>query len=254
MIVGGSALGPARAAPLYAWLADDMRGRIASGEWAQHSQIPTEAALSRLYGVSRITVRKAIDVLARAHLLNAQPGRGTFVMEPLVTAGERAWTSFTEEMAALGLGASSHVLQQEREFASAHVAKRLAIGQGDMVLHLVRVRLADEEPREIQSAWLPLKLVPGLDARPLGSQSLYEILRQHYGLEPTDADEVYEVKGLSEREAELLATRSGAPAFVVRRIGFTSTFPFEYVESVLRGDRYRVQVKRRSSPWPTSTS
>jgi GntR family transcriptional regulator len=229
--------------PLYHQIADDMRTRIRSGSWPAGSRLASETELTRTYGASRITVRQALEILAREGLLSRQPGRGTFVLEPVITAGPRLLTSFTEEMRTLGLRPSSAVLRQESVPAPADVARRLGLQAGDPVIVLERLRRGDDLPIGVQVAHLPGRLFPALERADLGDRSLYAYLLETYGVEPTNAEELFEISEATGRVAELLAVPRGACAFHVERVTYAGTQPIEFVTSVLRQDRYRVQIR-----------
>lgn len=231
--------------PLYRQMADHMRERILAGQWASGSRIPNEAELSAAYQASRITVRRAVGILAREGLLSPQAGRGTFVLKPVIATGPRLLTSFTQEMRQLGMRPSTRVLEQKPEEASEDVRLRLGLPAGARVVRLRRLRLADGEPVGYQTAWLPLRLFPGLETVDLTNRSLYVVLREAYGVAPTDAEEDFHALLIGAEEARLLEVPEGSCGLGVERLTYVNGEPFEYVLGVLRGDRYRVQIRLR---------
>jgi GntR family transcriptional regulator len=229
--------------PLYQQVADDVRARIRSRAWPPGSRLPTEAELTTIYGPSRITIRQALDILAREGLILRQPGVGTFVLEPLVTAGPRLLSSFTEEVRQLGLVPSSRVLRQERTPAPPEVSVRLGLPPHDPVIALERLRLGDAQPVGIQTAWLPARLFPGLEEAELAGRSLYDHLSETYGVVPSDAEETFVVTQARGRAAKLLAVPRGSCAFLVERVTYAGGAPIEFVSSLMRADRYRIQIR-----------
>ncbi len=229
--------------PLYQQVADDVRARIRSRTWPPGSRLPTEAELTTIYGASRITIRQALDILGREGLIVRQPGVGTFVLEPLVTAGPRLLSSFTEEVRQLGLVPSSRVLRQERELASVEVSARLGLPPRDPVIVLERLRLGDEQPVGLQTAWLPARLFPGLEEADLAGRSLYDHLHDTYGVVPSDAEETFVVTQARGRTATLLAVPNGSCALLVERVTYAGGQPIEFVSSLMRADRYRIQIR-----------
>jgi GntR family transcriptional regulator len=234
--------------PLYHQVERDMRDRIESRAWRRGEQIPTEAELCALYGASRVTIREAIGRLVADRLLVRRRGLGTFVCEAGITAGARGLTSFTEEMAELGLEAGSRVLAVDVERCSAAVARRLHIPEHADVIAIKRLRLGDGTPLGVQTARLPSGRFPGLELLDLRGRSLYTTLAEQYGTAPVEAEEIFEVVQIRGADARLLDVRPGACGFHVERLTCDTHGPFEYVTSIMRGDRYRIRIGLRGSP------
>ncbi len=232
--------------PLYYQVETDIRSRIERGDWKPGQQIPTEAQLCDLYGASRITIRQAVSNLANEGLLVREAGRGTFVSEPWVTAGTRGLTSFTEEMRGLGLQAGARVLDLRIEIPSPETVQRLQLEPDSPIVVVKRLRLGNSKPIGIQTAFLPAARYPGLEQAPLADTSLYGYLQEHYGVIPTEAEETFWVAPVTGEDARLLNVRSGTCGFLVERLTFDSEGPFEFVTSVMRGDRYRIHLGLRA--------
>ncbi len=222
-----------------------MRGRIQTGRWRPGQRIPSEHELCSLYGVSRITIRQAISNLAAGGLLVREPGRGTFVREPTITAGSRGLTSFTEEMAQLGLRAGARMLSVGKEPASTELAERLRLTPGDPVVVIQRLRLGDGKPIGIQTSRLLHARFPGLEQVDLADSSLYAYLEEHYGVVPTEAEETFDVVAIDAKDARVLKVKPGACGFRVQRLTLDPGGPFEFVTSIMRGDRYQVRLGLR---------
>jgi GntR family transcriptional regulator len=234
--------------PLYHQVEVDMRARIESGDWREGEQIPTEAELCALYGASRVTIREAITRLVAGGLLVRQRGRGTFVREARITAGARGLTSFTEEMAQLGHEAGSQVLRVSVGPGPTAVVRRLQLPEGADVITIARLRLGDGTPVGIQTAHLPVERFPGLERLDLGGRSLYATLAEQYGIAPVEAEETFEVAPIRGEDARLLGVRSGSCGFRVERLTLDAQGAFEFVTSIMRGDRYRIRIGLRASP------
>lgn len=235
--------------PLYHQVASDLRRRVERGEWAAGARIPTETELCAHYEASRITIRRALGDLTAQGLLVRAAGRGTFVRDPTLTAGPRGLTSFTTEMAGLGLRAGAKVLELQRVPAPDEVAERLGLAVGEEVVALTRLRTGDGKPIGLQTAHLPARLFPGLEGADLGDGSLYGYLGEHYGVRPAEAEETFEVGPIRRQAAELLEVRPGVCGFQVQRLTYDADGrAFEYVRSVMRGDRYRIRIGLRPVP------
>jgi len=227
--------------PLYHQLRTLLEGQIERGDWKPNDRIPPEDELASRYEVSKITVREALKLMSAAGLVRREQGRGTFVNAPRLTQGPRQLTCFTGEMKQSGLRAHSRVLEAEVINCGADLALRLGIEPGDSVFRLKRVRFANDEAMGIQTAYLPLSLVPGIEAEELSSRSLYATLEQRYGLKPAGARETHFAVGLEADDARQLGLEAGSPALAAERLTrLADGRPLEYVVSIMRGDRYRI--------------
>ncbi|MDR3377014.1 MAG: GntR family transcriptional regulator [Ancalomicrobiaceae bacterium] len=232
-----------RPEPLWHQAEQTLRALIANGTWPEETQLPNEERLSQMLGISRITVRHALRNIEESGLLRREHGRGTFVRSSTVIAGVRGLTSFTQEMASLGLAGSSHLLEACITEADETTADALEIRLGEPVVRLRRLRLGNGAPIGIQTAHLPAALVPDLVELSPQLTSLYEALRSRYGVLPKEAREVYRVGRVPDGDAELLGVPAGSPAFIVERITFGADGPFEFAVSTMRGDRYEIRAK-----------
>jgi GntR family transcriptional regulator len=229
--------------PLYYQLKTLILREIEAGRLKPDDQLPTEDELARSHRVSKITVRQALRELAGEGYIRRQQGLGTFVQRPRVEQGLRELTSFTDEMRRHGLSSTSRVLDQEVGAPPPEVATKLSIDPEARVFRLRRLRLADGEPMGVQTAYLPLDLVPGIADAPFAGGSLYELLQSHYSLHPARARETYCVVPATREEAGLLRVPIGSPAMAAERVTFLADGrALEYVQSVMRGDRYRIVV------------
>lgn len=234
-----------RPEPLWHQAEQALRSLIAEGTWKDGTQIPNEELLSRLLGVSRITTRHALRNLEESGLLRREHGRGTFVRSSTVIAGVRGLTSFTEEMANLGLVVGSRVLELEEVAASAEVATALEIQIGTPTVRLRRVRLGNDAPIGVQTVFMPVARVPGFVETAKPAASLYDTLRNGFGITPREAREVFRVGSVGADEAVLLEIATGSPVFMVERITSDAIGPFEFTVSTMRGDRYEIRSKLR---------
>ncbi len=233
--------------PLYHQLKTIVLESIRHGELKPNDRLPAEDELAQRYAVSKATVRQALNELAQAGILRREQGRGTFVAERKVEQGPRELTSFTQEMHKRGLRPNSRVLQQDVLVAEQEVAERLELAPGSSVFRLKRLRLADGEAMGVQTAYIPLDLVPHLEKEDLARSSLYEIFEKKYGLIPAQARETHFAVRLGAEEAELLGAEEGSAGLAAERVTLLSSGrPLELVHSVMRGDRYKIilELKR----------
>jgi len=223
--------------PLYHQLQAVLKAEIECRRWRAGEQLPNETKIAERFGVSKITVRQALQKLAELGYIHREQGRGTFVARRKFDEGPRELTSFTEEMRRHDLAATSRVLSQCVVEADARVADALLLPLSSPIFVLKRVRLAGGEPMSVQTAHIPAAFVPDLAVTP--ETSLYEVLQSRYQLYPARARETYFAAVAAAYEAELLGIPPGSPVFMVERVTMLpNERPFEFVQSVVRGDRY----------------
>jgi GntR family transcriptional regulator len=227
------------AVPLYHQLEAVLKTEIESGRWQPGEQIPTETQLVEHFGVSKITVRQALQGLVDLGYIRREHGRGTFVSKRKFDEGPRELTSFSEEMKGHSLQATSRILTQAVGEADGRVAEALGVPARSPVVVLKRLRLANGEPLTVQTAHIPAALAPGLEMDEFSS--LYEVLQSRYHLYAARAKETYVAATADDSVTKLLGIRRGAAVFCVERVTFLpNDRPFEFVQSTIRGDRYSI--------------
>src|ERR671930_1777134 len=212
--------------------------------------IPSERRLSTELGVSRLTLRAALDELVREGYLIRRHGGGTFVSEPKI-AQQLTLTSFTEDMRRRGMVADSRTISLENVHAGPQVARALNISPADRVFRIRRLRLADGEPMALETLHVPVSLVPGLTAGQLEHSSFYELLEQRYNIVIASGLQTIEPTVTNDDESELLDVPLHSPAFLFERTSQTATGEtVEFVRSIYRGDRYRLvaELSKRREP------
>ena len=214
---------------------------------APGSLVPTERLLAAELQTSRTTVRQALIELVGEGRLVRRHGSGTYVAEPKVQWSLQM-TGFTEQAAANGFTASAKVLAAERVPARDEIAERLGLERGAACFRIERLRLADDTPMAVETAYLSAWRFPSLTRYVHDGVSLYRLLAERYGVTPVLGDETIETAPASPREATLLGIDTGAPMLVLGRNSFSQDGkPIEFVRSWYRGDRY-VFVSRITNP------
>ncbi len=204
--------------------------------------LPVERDLARDLGVARMTLRRVVDQLVAEQRLIRRQGSGTFVAAPKVTQRLTA-TSFSADMRARGLRPGGHTVFARTSPAGAMLAGLLGVPPHANVLHVRRLRMADEEPMALEDLHVPLDVVPGLTGQDLEDTSFYDLLATRYGTPITSGTQTVEPCLASAEEADLLGVDAGAPAFLFERTSRTSDGRIaEFVRSIYRGDRYRIVV------------
>jgi GntR family transcriptional regulator len=210
--------------------------------------IPSERQLSTDLGVSRLTVRAALDDLAREGYLIRRRGSGTFVSEPKI-AQELTMTSFTEDMRRRGMEPGSRTLDLSVVPAGARLGRLLHVSPSEPILVAKRLRLADEETMAIETLHVREAFVPGLTARDLEDGSFYELLRDRYGIVIAGGVQMIEPTVTNEEESEALGVPLHSPAFLFERFTRSGEDELvEFVHSIYRGDRYRIVTDLSTRP------
>jgi GntR family transcriptional regulator len=231
--------------PAYAQIEDRLAEAIVGGDLGPGARLPPERTLAERFGVSRMTLRQALDSLEHRGLLLRTRGRkgGTFVAEPKIERDLTTVAGLTQQLLRQGHQAGARLLSATQGAAGRRTAEALAITPGDQVFEVIRVRLSDGEPIALERSLFPASRFPGLLDLSLEG-SLYELLERQYGERPTRAVERLEPVVADAREAEILRVTVGSPLMLVERIAYDEAgTPVEYARDLFRGDRTRVVVE-----------
>jgi len=202
--------------------------------------IPSERQLGTDLGVSRLTVRAALDELVREGYLVRRRGAGTFVAEPKVAKGMDV-SSFSDDMRARGLTPASRTLDLSVEPAGARMGRLLHVSPSEPVVSVKRLRLADGEPMAIELLHTRASLVPGLTAADLEQHSFYDLLGNRYGISIIGGTQTVEPTVTNEEESATLGVPLHSPALLFERVTRATTGDVvEFTSSTYRGDRYRL--------------
>ncbi len=214
--------------------------RMTAGE-----RLPTEQQLASDFGVSNMTVRRAIEVLSNAKRIVGVPGRGLFVARPAVVK-QMTLASFTDSMRAAGLTARAKVLSMAQRRSTKEEAEELEIPAGDAVYFIERLRFGGDVPLSIDRSLLPAHLFPGLLGVDL-TGSLYEILARKYDTQLSRAESRVSAVLPSQDDADLLTIDATTPCIRVVAKGATADVGVvERTTSLYRGDRYELLISPAS--------
>lgn len=246
-----AALRPEGSNPLHVQVEDRLRDLIQSGQVPRGAGLPGELELAAALALSRHTVRHALATLAAEGLVRRERGRGTRVVTPVAALSighvdqvhALAW-----EMTAQGPQQHARVLEAVIDNAPSEVAAHLMLSTDVPVTRIVRIRMANDEPLVIETAYLLPEYAEGLDSDALERGSVYDAIERRYGLRVTRAQEIIMPMVLSRSDARRLHVRTGAAAFRVERTTWAGTKPIEWQESILRGDRFVYSVELRRTP------
>jgi GntR family transcriptional regulator len=230
--------------PYHYQLRELLRDEITSGHWEVGERLPSERELCDAFNLSRTTIREALDALVSEGLLRREKGRGTFVAEPKIT---EKWLetadSFTESMLDQGYQLETTVLSLSVEKAPSKVARELRLRSEEPVIVLTRLRSILQEPILVVTSYIPQRICPALVEEDFSSQSLYQLLREKYGIHIAQAKRFMEAVAADEMESSLLHVRQGAPLLLIESTAYLDDgTPVEFFKARHRGDRTRFEV------------
>lgn len=205
------------ATPLYQQVANDLHEAIVNDVYHVGARVPTELELSRLYDVSRITIRKAIEMLVEEGLLAKRQGKGTFVQEshraPMVLDDRRtALNGFSASCRQNGLEPGSTLLR--REVVDVPAAAREFFGEDARLIAIDRVCTADETPIMIDHCLFAREGHEFLETAELENASLFDLIRNATGQRPhRDSAQMLSIQLADEQVAHTLSVPVGEPLF-----------------------------------------
>jgi len=240
---------PTRPLPLYAQVEQALAADITAGALAPGDQLPPEDALSARFGVSRITVRKAVEGLVGRGLLEIRRGRGTYVCLPKIRQELTELSGFVEDMQALGRTPTARLLDKRVVAADSTVAARLGLAKGARVYRLERVRLADGVPVSFDETYLPYEIGRKVVKHDLRAEPIFTLLEEKYGLPLTEAEYALESVACDAHVAQGLAIAAGSPVFRIERTSYSlNNQPVDYERLYYRGDLIRFVTRLARNP------
>ena len=200
----------------YLDLADDLRARIAAG---RVGALPSEAELGETHGVSRVTVRRALELLRDEGLVTSRRGSGWFVVSDPVRQPLGRVTTIEAALEAAGARPERRVLEFGFEPATPEVAKTLGLPADADVLRVARLNLADGEPFALVTVWLPESLGAHVSRADVERATFYDLLPLH-GVETGRIVQTITATAADRTEARRLGGRSRDPLLACRRVTY----------------------------------
>lgn len=248
-------LDPTAALPLYLQLQRAVEQEMRTGDWRPPAALPSEAELSARYGVSRATVRHALQRLTERGLIHRHAGRGSFALAPKASVRLDRYVSFSEELEARGHVPGSRLLDLDVVAASELVAQSLGVAPGTLVVRLRRLRLADGLVVAHSLSHIRADLVPEMDRDDLSSPafSLHRYLRRRFGIQWIESYSTLRPSLLDAGAAPHLEQAIGTPIFEMRTLNYVSgSGVAEFSHDLFRADRMVVELRSTATPAPES--
>lgn len=230
--------------PLYYQIKEIIQEMIENEELKPGDIIPAERELCEIQGVSRMTVNKAIMDLVNEGVIYREQGKGTFVASPKEKQQISRLKGFTEEMEGQGLKSDTHILSFRIKTATRQIKAQLAMTQEQTkVIEIKRLRLSNEEPIAIETAFIPQHIFQDMTAEMIEGKSLYSIFRDKYNVNPIRAKQTIEPIILSEYECKLLNQKENSIALMFKRNTYLADgSPIETTTAIYRSDRYKYEI------------
>jgi GntR family transcriptional regulator len=234
---------------LYLVLHDEIgRGVLAPGE-----SLPTEQSLCDQFGVSRITVRRALADLADAGLIERRHGVGSFVTEQAQTGRETSSGSYLDNLRQVEFETEVDVIECGIRPVPPAVGVRWDARETALYVLRVRRERRTGEPLMITEAWLPAELADVVTEAALGQTPLYRLLADAgVNLERVDHEMTAEIAG--PRTASLLATAIGSPLIRVNRVAFAGGVPHHVLSIAMSPSRSRVVLNQKAMDMESGAS
>lgn len=231
--------------PLYYQLKQQILDKIVRNELNVEEQIPNELDFVEALGISRTTVRQAINELVSEGYLYRIKAKGTFVSRPKVDEGFfQKLESFNSEMLQKGLKPSTKVLELKAIPGIGKISAKLGIPAGARLIYLCRLRYADSDPVVYLETYLPHDRYPGLLDEDFTEQSLYSVLENKYNARVVKASREIEAVPANQTEAKFLNIPKNSAICLVRTLAtLPGDVPIEYSVARYRGDRNKFSVE-----------
>lgn len=232
--------------PLYLQLVDELEISIRE-RMAPNDRLLSERELTQVYGVSRITVRLALQELEKRGLVYKKHGKGTYVSEISERAVDLTQAySFTEQMRKIGKVPKTSILSFRCIQVSDYIAQQLQLSHGEVVYEIERLRLADDIPMMLERTYIPVLQFPALTAQRLNEKPLYEIFFEDYGQIIRLAEEEFYASISLDNEASVLGIPNNSPVLhLVRKTFNVKNRIIEFTFSIARADQFRYKISHQ---------
>lgn len=237
--------------PYYQKIKEHLRSQIESGDLGEHQQIPSERELCQQFGLSRTTIRQALNDAEQEGLIYKVHGKGTFVSSRKINQGLLTINSFEETVLSRGMKPKMSVLSVERLQPELEINAILKLDMED-ILKISLLGYGDEEPIAFYETYLAASIGKVVAEEAIRrsneglSYSTYQLYRDCCGIIPRVTNQTIEAVTADVKTAKLLNIRQGTPIFFSTSIVYTDdNHPVEYKKVRYRGDKYRFNVSRR---------
>ncbi|MGI6756095.1 MAG: GntR family transcriptional regulator [Atopobiaceae bacterium] len=237
--------------PKYYALKMQLLEQINLHEYREGDAFPSDRELIERYGLSRITVRRAVDELVKEGYLYRVQGKGTFVKGNNLVQNLVSITSCTQDVVRCGMTPGRKVISAKIINADDRLAGFLQLDLGEKVFRLERVLRADDQPLNHTITYLPYKLFPGLEEHDFSQESLYATLRERYDTTILSATRTVEAAPARDKTADYLEVSPGTPLLLFAAVTMGEIegkrLPIEYFDCWYRCDKFKFYIDQENT-------
>jgi len=228
--------------PLYKQLISELEEKIAQGVYQPGEQLMTEADMAKSFGVSLITVRKALKELVAKGLIERQQGKGTFVAKKKYQKNLSQVMNFTELCRISRLKPGGKMLENTLISPDKNLAEKMELKNNERVIYIKRVRYADEEPVAIEENYFTLEYAKLLEQK-FDDNSMYEYLEKEYHVKIAYTRKKIEICRANKEEAEYLNVLKNEPLLLITSMAYTESGQLCYRgRQLIDGERFALYV------------
>lgn len=229
------------AQPLHVQLETILREYIVNEEWSVNTCIPSESALSREYGISRMTVRSVLNRMVDAGLIYRVTGKGTFVSEPKIVSKPLSQVGIRQQLEEMGYETTTKLIEIKRVQVPRRVEKMLGVERDTLVNVVHRMRYVKGEPLSIHTSYIPVSICNDLEKNDLEGMQMCDILEQVYHREIVRRVETLESVVAEPRDAQLLNVKNGFPLLLLENTVYShGNLLIEFNSVLFRGDKIKI--------------
>ncbi|MDR0401119.1 MAG: GntR family transcriptional regulator [Treponema sp.] len=232
------------ALPLHIQFERIVRQKIEDEDWVVNSPIPSENELSRIYGLSRMTVRSVLNRLQMNGLIYRIPGKGTFIAEPKITSEPLVKYGIREQLEAMGYETSTSVIGVKKSLSTLKVAKSLGLAKKVEVFTVKRVRGIKGKPLSFHVSCLPARYFRNLEKCDLENNQMCHLIERKFKYPIRRRIETLEATSATLEESQYLNIEPGFPLLLLENIVYTDkNLVIEYSQIKFRGDKYKIRME-----------
>ncbi|MDR1900424.1 MAG: GntR family transcriptional regulator [Treponema sp.] len=236
------------ALPLHTQFENILRNKIEDEEWPVNSGIPSENELSKIYGISRMTVRSVLNRLVDAGQLYRVQGKGTFVAEPKIVSSPLVRYGLREQLEQMGYETTTKMISFEKIPAVAKIAKALNLVRGEEISMVKRLRYVRGEPLSFHVSYVPTRYFPDLETQDLEHNQMCNVIEKKYNFIIQRRLETLEAATATAEEAWLLSVHPNSPLILLENLVYTNgDLPLEYSRIIFRGDKIKIKLEYQRS-------
>jgi len=229
--------------PLYYQLKESILKAIKNEEILVGEKIPSERELAEYHNISRMTVKKAVDILVNNNYLIKKQGRGTFVSNYKESYSISPLLSFTKEMKKKGLNYKNKILNFSK-IKDKKIAKKLNLKENDEFFKIERLRLIENKPFLLEKTYLSTIKIADLKQEELKNNSLFQLIKNKYNIKLKNAEAEIEAVILNDQIAKKMKVKAGMLGLYFEQISRNENDEIiEYTSAYYRNDNHKFKFK-----------